>query len=213
MNKLNVRLTFINEVLGTASNNPAIQEEFIASNAPDAKSRKEEIEAVGVEEVIEKSKTIFPKDADGNPIFWDYQIKGFFKDACSALARCKGAEEAKESCNLKAFKKIIDGCIFVQPRQIKINVNGEMGSCQRPLRAQTAQGERISLANSETCPAGSTIEFSVLCLNEAHMKAVIEWLEYGKFKCLGQWRNSGKGAAWYELLDDNGNVIGGNLNS
>ena len=69
MNKLNVRLTFINEVLGTASNNPAIQEEFIASNAPDAKSRKEEIEAVGVEEVIEKSKTVFPRDPDGNPIF------------------------------------------------------------------------------------------------------------------------------------------------
>lgn len=210
MKKINVRLTFINEVLGTANCNPEIHKDFIASKAPDAPSMKEEIEALGVDEVVEKSMTVFPRDKEGNPIFWDYQIRGFFKDACSALSRCKGAAEAKESCGMKAYKKIIDGCIFVEPRMIPIKLNGPMGNCQRPLRAQTMQGERVALANSETCPAGSSIEFTVVCISDDHEKAVLEWLEYAKYKCLGQWRNSGKGTALYEILDDNGNVIGGN---
>ena len=175
MKKLNVRLTFTNDVLGSANSDPNIHEGFIASKAPDAPSREEEVEALGVEEVVEKSKTVFPRDKAGNPIFWDYQIRGFFKDACSALARCKGAEEAKESCAMKAYKKIIDGCIFVEPRQIPIDMKGgKIGSCQRPLRAMTMKGERVSLANSETVPEGSTIEFTVVCLNDDHEKAVIE---------------------------------------
>lgn len=212
MKKINVRLTFINEVLGTACADKEVHERFIASNAPDAATLAQEIDALGVDEVVERSMTIFPKDANGNPIFWDYQIRGFFKDACSALSRCKGAKEAKESCAMKAYKKIIDGCIFVEPRMIPIDMHGkEMGNCQRPLRAMTMKGERVALANSETCPSGSTITFSVICLCDEHEKAVLEWLEYAKFKCLGQWRNSGKGNAYYELLDDDGNVIGGNL--
>ena len=212
MGKINVRVTFLDEVLGTASSDPNIHEEFIASKAPDAPSREEEVAALGVDEVVEKSKTIFPKNADGNPIFWDYQIRGFFKDSCSALNRCKGAEIAKESCSMKAYKKIIDGCIFVEPREIPIDMHGgAIGNCQRPLRAQTAQGERVALANSETVPAGSTIEFSVICLNDDHEKAVIEWFNYGKYRGMGQWRNAGMGRFLYELLDEEGNTIGGNL--
>nr|DAT50795.1 MAG TPA: hypothetical protein [Caudoviricetes sp.] len=49
-----------------------------------------------------------------------------------------------------------------------------MTECQRPLRAQTAQGERVSLANSEEIPAGSTCEFEITCMDDAHEKAVIE---------------------------------------
>ena len=49
----------------------------------------------------------------------------------------------------------IDGLIFIAPRQIPIKFDGEMGICQRPLRAQTAQGERVALASSESIPASS----------------------------------------------------------
>lgn len=200
MKELKVKVTFLDEVLGTASADPDIHKEFIASKAPDAKTREEEVEALGVDEVIEKAMTVFPRDEQGNPIFWDYQIRGFFKDSCSALSRCKGEEVAKESCKIKAYRKVIDGCIFVEPRQIPINLNGEIGNCQRPLRASTAQGERVTLAHSETIPAGSTIEFKVICLSDAHVDAVKEWLNYGKYKGLGQWRNSGKGRyVWEEI--------------
>lgn len=198
MKEIKVRITFFEELLGTANADPHIHEEYIASKAPDAPSRAEEVEALGVEEVVDKQKTIFPRDAEGNPIVWDYQIKGFFKDSCSALRKVTGSYSSK----VKAYKKEIDGLIFPEPRQIKINFEGEMGNCQRPLRASTAQGERIALANSETIPAGATLEFKVVCLTDSHMNVVKEWLDYGKYKGLGQWRNSGKGRfEWEEIKD------------
>ena len=95
MKEIKIKVTFIEEVLGTASNDKDIHEDFIASKAPDAPSREEEVEAVGVEEVIAKGKTVFPKDEDGCPIFWDYQWKGFFKDSCGALRKVKGTESSK----------------------------------------------------------------------------------------------------------------------
>lgn len=203
MKRIKVRITFLEEVLGTANSNKDIHDEFIASNAPDAPSREEEIEAIGVEAVIEKGTTVFPRDESGNPIIWDYQIRGFFKDACGALSRCKGEEIAKESCKLKAYRKVIDGCVFVEPRQIPIDLNGgEIGDCQRPIRGQTAQGERVALGHSETVPAGSQIEFTVVCLSDSFAPAVIEWLNYGKWRGLCQWRNSGKGKFTYEILEE-----------
>lgn len=39
-----------------------------------------------------------------------------------------------ESGKLTAYKKIIDGLIFVGPRQIPLTLSGEMTECQRPLR-------------------------------------------------------------------------------
>ena len=200
MKELKVRLTFTEDVLGTANADKNVHSEFIASKAPNAPSREEEVEALGAEEVERKEMTVFPRMENGSPMFWDYQIKGFFKDTCSALSRCKGEDYSKESCGMKAYKKIIDGCIFPQPRKIEIHMNGEMGNCQRPLRAQTAQGERIALANSEAVPAGSWIEFKVVCLSDAYEKAVREWLNYGQVKGIGQWRNSGMGRfTWEEI--------------
>ena len=90
MKEMKVRLEFFEEVLGTASSDPEIHEKYIASNAPDAPSRKEEVEALGAEEVFEKSMTVFPRLDDGTPFLWDYQIKGFFKDSCGMLRKVKG---------------------------------------------------------------------------------------------------------------------------
>lgn len=72
--------------------------------------------------------------------------------------------------------------------------------CQRSLRAQTAQGERTALSSSEECPAGTTCEMTILCLDDAHEKAVREWLDYGALRGIGQWRNSSKGRfKWEEV--------------
>lgn len=51
MKELKVRLTLTEELLGTASSDPHIHEEYIASKAPDAPSRTEEVEALGVDEL------------------------------------------------------------------------------------------------------------------------------------------------------------------
>ena len=73
--------------------------------------------------------------------------------------------------------------------------------CQRPLRAQTMQGERVALASSETIPAGSYVIFEIAMLLDSHEKAVIEALNYGTLRGFGQWRNSGKGRFHYEILE------------
>lgn len=162
MKEIKVRITFTEPVLGTWSANENVARDFIASKAPDANTIEDEIAALGVETVADKGMTVFPRDENGDPALYDYQIKGFFKDACGMLGRIGGKTETgkkravNESGKLTAYKKVIDGLIFVSPRMIPININGEMGECQRPLRAQTAQGERVSLANSEKIPAGST---------------------------------------------------------
>lgn len=190
MKTLKVRLVMTEELLGTSSNDPQVQEAYIASKAPDALSTAEEVAAVGIDEVVSKGKTVFPKE-NGHPFVFDYQVKGFFKDACGAMSRVKGSKSGK----IKAYKKVIDGLIFPQPRKIFLNLpEGTcIGNCQRPLRAATAQGERIALANSETVAAGTTLEFDIMVLEDSYVELVEELLDYGALKGLGQWRNSGKG--------------------
>lgn len=208
MHTMKVKLMFQEEILGTASNNPEIHSEFIASKAPDHMKREEEVAAIGVEESIEKAMTVFPRDEAGNPILYDYQVKGFFKDACGVLRQVPGTKSSK----LTAFKKKIDGLVFVSPRMIPLDIpDGKLGTCERPLRAQTAQGDRVALANSETAPAGTTIEFEIQCLTKDMLSIVREWLDYGILRGIGQWRNSGKGKyVWQEIDGETGEIIGGN---
>ena len=85
-----------------------------------------------------------------------------------------------------------------------------MDHCERILRANTPIGERTSIAKSESVPEGSTIEFSFVFFDPKLEDMMRECLDYGKFRGLGQWRNSGKGRFVWDLLDENGRVIGGN---
>jgi hypothetical protein len=194
---MKVRLTFSEECLGTASSSPDIHREYIASKAVDAATIEDEVAAVGVEATVEKGMTVFPR-VDGRPFVYDYQVKGFFKDTCSALARVPGTKSSK----IRAFKKIIDGTIFVFPRKIELLLpaGGVISNCQRPLRASGPQGERIALANSETVPIGTALEMEIRPLDSGCEGIIREWLDYGKLRGLGQWRNSGKGRfSWVEL--------------
>lgn len=193
--EMKVKLTFIEPILGTSPANEDIYMDFIGSKAPDAANVEEEVAALGTDAVVEKGMTVFPRMEDGTPFFYDYQIKGFFKDTCGGLRKVKDSESAK----IKAYKKEIDKLIFPEPRCILIKFDGEIGLCQRPLRAQTMQGERVSLAISEEIPVGATAEFTITMMAE-HENAVREWLDYGRFSGIGQWRNSGKGRfTWEEV--------------
>ena len=191
MRTIEVTVTYIDELLGTASADPEIHARFIASKAPDAPSREEEVAALGADAVEGRSMTVFPRMADGRPFTYDYQWKGFFKDSCGMLRRA----DKTRSKALKAYKKEIDGLVFVSPRHIPLVLpeGAAIGECQRPLRAQTAQGERVALAHSETVPAGTTQTFQVHVLRDDLMPLVLEWLAYGRLHGTGQWRNSGKG--------------------
>lgn len=191
--RIPITLTFTEELLGTAAADPRLHTEFIASKAPTKKSLEEEIAQRGAEEVEVRSMSVFPREK-GAPFLYDYQIKGFFKDACGCLARVPDTKSSK----LKAYRKVIDGTIFVFPRKIFIQAKGEVGDCQRPLRASGPSGERVALAHSETAPAGSQIEFEVELLDGKQWPVVKEWLDYGRLRGIGQWRNSGKGRFTYK---------------
>lgn len=196
---MKVRLTLTEEMLGTKAANANVFADFIASKAPDGDKRKEELETAEHRE--ESGTTVFHQQ-NGQVGIWDYQIKGFFKDACGACNRFDSdARDGLEK--LSAYKTKIDGCIFIEPRFIPIQIaeGQEIGICERPLRADTAQGPRVSVCRSETVPAGSTIEIDIKIMSKELKNYVELWLNYGAMRGLGQWRNSGKGRFTWEKLE------------
>lgn len=203
--KLRVRLTITEEALGTSSANKELHRDYIASKAPDAKSTEEEVAALGVQAVDEKGRTVFPRMTVGDdndvPFLYDYQLKGFFKDAAKMMKKVRGSECAK----VRAYKQAIDGLIFIDQRRIPwLNDDGTPAhvgpTCERPLRASTPMGERVALASSETVPAGSHLEFGIILLDKTLLPMVKECLSYGRLRWLCQWRNSGKGTFTCEVV-------------
>ena len=200
---MKAKLTFIEDVLGTSSSNPDIHSEFIASKAADSEAKAEELAALTSEEMIEKAMTVFPKFEDGTPFLWDYQVKGFLKEAVGALLETWPKQVAVGKSKLSKFthKRLMDNYVFVTPRKIPFDMSGgAMGSCERPLRAETMRGERVALACSETVPEGSTITIEIKCLMPALEEVMLECLDYGALKGIGQWRNSGKGRFEWEAV-------------
>lgn len=192
MKKYQVKLTFTSELLGTVAKNKQIYAQYIATKA--AEMNGDELETV--QEIEESGWTGF-HELDGVPILYDYVIKGFLKDACSMLKRSPGTASNK----ITAYKKVIDGMIFIQPRQIPLILSGPTSKLERPLRAETAQGPRVTLARSDTAPIGSTIAFEIICLDGVEEKVLREWFDYGQYRGLGQWRNGGYGSFTYELQE------------
>lgn len=194
MDKYKVKLTFTEPILGTVPKDPDVYAAHIATRAAlDDKQLAEELATV--EKMEEKGWTGFHQ-IDGAPFLYDYVIKGFFKDACGMLRRATGTKSSK----LSAYKRVIDGLVFVKDRRIPLNLNGgTMGVLERPLRAQTAQGERVCLARSDTCPVGTTAEFTLVVVGSVKQSLIEEWFDYGQLRGLGQWRNGGYGSFEYEI--------------
>ena len=195
------KATFTEGLLATKPNDTAVHETYIAAKRSEGAAQDEldaEERAIAEVERLEKGTTVFHRTEDGHPMVWDYQVKGFLKDAIKALRRDPDSACAK----LKAYKGVIDGSVFIKPRQIRLVLpeGGQLGTCQRPLRAQTMQGERVALACSEEAPAGTTMEFEVLVLAPGLDKVLEECFEYAQLRFMGAWRNSGKGTATIEEI-------------
>lgn len=210
MDKYHVKLTFTQPILGTATKDPEVYTTYVQAKQAENATKNggaELTEAQLAEEVASLPKLAEDKieekgwtgfhEQDGQPFLYDYLIKGFFKEACSALRRVKGTRSEK----ITAYKKIIDGLVFAKPRRIFLVLpeSAGLGVLERPLRAQTAQGERVSLARSDMAPVGTMIEFDILVIGEVSEKLLREWLDYGSLKGLGQWRNGGYGSFEYEM--------------
>ena len=195
METYQIDLQLTEPVLGTVPKDREIYKNYVAGKMPISDDElADELETI--DEVEEKGWTGFHM-RDGSPVVMDYVIKGFLKDACSMLRRVSGTKSSK----LTAYRKIIDGLVFASPREIRIHLPDGvvMGVSERPLRAQTAQGERVTLARSDTCPAGSRIGFTLTVLGGVSEALLCEWLEYGELRGLGQWRNAGYGTFTCEM--------------
>ncbi len=199
---MKAKITFTEPVLGTKSGNKELTTEFIAAKHPDGVQADEAEVIDSMDESLEKASTIFHKE-DGKPFIWDYQIKGFFKSACLAMIETDTMTK-KELSDIRLskylHKRTIDKMIFVNPRKIFLNVNGEATICERPLRGETMRGERIALARSEQLAADTTFEIEIICLNKKLEQFLPQWLTYGALFGLGQWRSSGMGRfEWEEI--------------
>ena len=197
MKRMKVEVTLIEDILGTLPGDPQVYQSWIASKCPDPDLAEEEVELIAEQEFA-KGITVFVRNHEGKPCLYDYLIKGFFKNACNAM---RDADDSL-SKKLTAYKKKIDNLVFVSPRLIDIDFDGKIEFCERPLRASTAQGERVAISCSESIKAGAKIVFEIEVLKDDMMNYVIEWLDYGKYNGLGQWHNSGKGRfTWRDITD------------
>ena len=162
---IGLRFDFEETLLGSASGNPEIHEQFIASKAPTTAETAEEVAAVSdetVEEMIQKHSTIFPKDETGLFI-WNYQMRGCFKENLHALITLGDISHV----SAWSYKTAVDQYIMVNPRRIYLHapdgtiIQEPSGTLQRSMRVDTLQGPRVALARSETVPGGTWIQFQV----------------------------------------------------
>jgi hypothetical protein len=194
--KYAVKLTLTEKMLGTVPKDPEVYSSYIETKKPDDKKDQE---FLTVEKTEEKGWTGFHKNSDGLFIY-DYMIRGFLKNAGNNL---------KEELDIKALKSKVDNFLFVFPREIPIlEDNGTIlqapdGNTQRPLRAMTAQGPRVSVAKSDHILAERVIkcEFHVLKTSIFSMKVLKTILDYGQYCGLGQFRNGSYGRFEYEIKE------------
>lgn len=217
---LGVKLTFTEPMLGTAPSNPEIYADFIASKkfAAEKKLAKTDEEKAAIEvkevELTKEELAMLPEEDKGITVFrrdpvtkalilTDHMCKGFLKEAGASL----GDTEEK---NWGITQKI-DRWFFItdasgaSKRIIPITRKGAPimapdGQLQRPLRAMTMQGPRVTLACSEQINAPAEVEFHIVLLPLALKEKgritpelVAQWLSYGQYLGLGQWRTGGMG--------------------
>jgi hypothetical protein len=178
--KVTIRL--ITEMLGTVPKDRELYASYIESKRPAG----DDVEADTVPENLEeKGWTGFHTDENGLFVY-DYFIKGFFKNAGNVL---------KDSLKTKALRSKLSDFFFVSPRKIYLGKQKPDGMLERPLRAQTAQGPRVSLARSDYMAAGTEITFDIKLLGhkEISVETIKTLLAYGELQGLGQFRNGGYG--------------------
>ena len=191
--RLNIKIRLIEPLLGTVPKDPEVYKRFIASKAPDSATGEQETETV--EEIEEGGWTGFHRDEKGLFIY-NYMIKGFLKSACEV---CMATGIIKK---IPAYKKWFDLLVFVEPRRISLGKDKPDGNLERPLRAMTAMGPRVTVCRSDYVNAGTEIDFTIRILKNPKIsqKTIKQILEYGRYVGLGQWRGSG-GYGKFEVVE------------
>jgi len=184
IDKRSYRLTFTEPLLGSQPMQREIFTEFQMTKAPTAEQQLEELESMSFEEFCAKGRTGFAKE-DNKPFLWDYQVKGFLKEAGNVM---------KDIIGIKTLRSKIDSYVFVFPRKIFLS-KPVSGVFERPIRVNTMQGPRVALVSSEVVDPGATVDIAIGMLphKEINFMVIESLLEYGELKGIGVWRNGSFG--------------------
>lgn len=155
-----------------------------------------------------KGTTVFFWDKETNkPVLGDHMISGFLKAAAEAIGRTLPTKKGEMLHSISYTQSIINQHFRCDDPFLPINKDvvrkedGQSWFFQRPLRAMTAQGPRVTLAKSEVVEKGAVIEFTFFVLQDSPLteKILRTLFSYGQMVGLGQWRNGGHGLFKYEL--------------
>ena len=205
LKRYDLRITFTEPLLGSAPCSPEVYKQFIESKKPDAIT---EDESANVAEREEKGWTVFRSDENG--IFlYDYVLRGFLKEAAAAMTGTKSASEG-----MAAYKTKINRWLFVLPRKLYLYQKANnafapaktINPLERPLRAMTMQGPRVTLARSDQIEPGAffTAKLIVLPLGQSEITVtrLLDWLSYGALNGIGQWRTGSYGRFEFDLKSE-----------
>jgi hypothetical protein len=176
------QIKLVSEMLGTVTKDPEVYKTYIESKKPESITEEEYLT---VNKIEEKGWTGFHNDDQGLFVY-DYLIKGFLKNSGNIQ---------KDTLKVKALRSKLDDICFIFPRRIYLGLTVPDGIIERPLRAMTMQGPRVTLARSDYMAAGKTLDFEIGLMphKEITWQVVDQLLEYGQFMGLGQFRNGGYG--------------------
>jgi hypothetical protein len=191
------KLTFLEDVLGTAPKDPEVYKAFIESKKPQTVTDNE-TDTLSEFNEEEKGWTGFHQD-DKGLFFYDYMIRGYLKHAGNTLKTNKGI-------GITNLRHHISNLVQVGPRRLHVKsregyfIKVPDGNLERPLRGQTKQGPRVFVARSDKILAGSSLELEITVLlgllSEQQLRLL---LLYGQFIGLAQWRTARYGSFSYEL--------------
>lgn len=182
-------LTFelLEPILGTIPKDRKVFENFVMDQAKTEVEKGKAAEDVDrvPEEVESRGWTGFYENEDGHPILMDYQFKGFLKNAGNVL---------KDALRVKNLRSHVEQTVFVNPRSILLAEKPD-DVLERPLRAMTMQGPRVSLMRSDMINPGRQYSFDLQVLEGSKVteKVLRGILSYGELSGLLQWRNGGYG--------------------
>jgi len=175
---------------GAAKKEPVPLADGGAATAEAVEERLDE-EPENIKEVEERGWTGFMEDDQG-VFLYDYAFKGFL---------CEAAGTLKQWGTTKALKDKFKRHVFIKPRRLRLTtaagapVKEPDATLERPLRAMTQLGPRVTLARSDVIKAGSRLCLHLHVLKGAGIthKCLQDVLEYGGYMGLGQWRSGGFG--------------------
>ena len=194
---LKVELTFTTNILGSQPKNQDVVDSYIKTRAKGKETADEFASPLSDDLINEKESKAWTgfQEENGFPFIMDYAVKGFLKHSGNVQ---------KEHLSIKALRSKIDDLVFVTPRKIFFDKPILKEPFQRPLRAMTMQGPRVTLVKSDIVEEGAKITFwiNVPIPCEITKDKMLKILSFGEYTGIGQFRNGGFGKFTYKILEE-----------